>query len=55
MFHNWLQGVDLNRKYKIWVGPVSLCWAIWLCNNDVIFNNSRASNPLQFVFREHTG
>jgi hypothetical protein len=51
MFHNWLQGVDLKLKYKIWVGSVSLCWVIWFCRSNVVFNNARVYTPLQVVFR----
>jgi hypothetical protein len=51
MLYNWLRGVDLKLKYKIWVGTVSMCWAIWICRNDVVFNNARASTPLHVVFR----
>ena len=51
LFDNWLEGVDLKLKYKIWVGACALCWAIWLCRNDVVFNNTRVSTPMQVVFR----
>jgi hypothetical protein len=38
LFGNWLKGVDPKLKYKIWARTCTICWAIWLCRNDVVFN-----------------
>lgn len=32
-------------------GNMYLYWAIWVCRNDAVFRNTRASNPMQVIFR----
>ncbi|KAL5667027.1 hypothetical protein ACJX0J_019248, partial [Zea mays] len=39
MFGRWMEG--------IWFKTCAFCWAIWLCRNDVIFNNAQVPTPLQ--------
>ena len=51
LFGQWMQGVDKNFKNKIWFGACILCWSIWLCRNDVIFNNAQVPTPMQVLFR----
>ena len=41
MFGNWLNGVDKSSKARIRIGVSALCWSIWRCRNDVIFNKSK--------------
>ena len=41
MFGNWLNGVDKQSKALIRVGVSALCWSIWRCRNDFIFNNTK--------------
>ena len=36
----------------IWVGVAAICWAIWRCRNDIIFNKSKGNSILQVIFRE---
>jgi hypothetical protein len=50
MFTRWLQGVDKKLRYKILVGSCTLCWAMWLSRNDVVFDNVRVFNPMQVIF-----
>jgi hypothetical protein len=38
MFDNWLNGVDKNDKARIRIGVSALCWSIWNCRNDIVFN-----------------
>jgi hypothetical protein len=38
MFGNWLVGVDRQSKARILIGTSTLCWSIWRCRNDIVFN-----------------
>ena len=49
MFGNWLNGVDKSSKARIRIGVSTLCWSIWQCRNDVIFNKSNNFNILQVI------
>lgn len=44
MFNTWLNGHDKKTKGLIWVGVAALCWAIWRCQNDVIFNKLKTNS-----------
>jgi len=33
------------------VGAAALCWAIWRCRNDIIFNKIKCSSFIQAIFR----
>jgi len=35
----------------IWVGVAAICWAIWRCQNDVIFNELKTNSIMQVIFR----
>jgi hypothetical protein len=39
MFNGWRNGINKKLMYKILVGALALCWAIWLRRNDMVFNN----------------
>jgi hypothetical protein len=43
--------VDMELKSKIWFGACTICWAIWLCRNEVIFYNALVPTPMQVIFR----
>jgi hypothetical protein len=49
MFGNWLNGVDRNSKARIRIGVSALCWSIWRCRNDIVFNKKRTFNFLQVI------
>jgi two-component response regulator (ARR-B family) len=49
MFGNWLNGVDKINKRRIRIGVSALCWSIWNCRNDIIFNRSKGSTFLQVI------
>ena len=34
------------------MGVATICWAIWRCRNDIIFNKSKVNSILQVIFRE---
>jgi RsiW-degrading membrane proteinase PrsW (M82 family) len=38
-------------KGLIWVGIAVLCWAIWRCRNDIIFNKMKTNSIMQVIFR----
>ena len=33
------------------MGATAFCWAMWLCRNDIIFNNMLIPSFLQVLFR----
>ena len=33
----------------IWVGVAAVCWAIWRCRNDIIFNKCKVNSILQVI------
>jgi hypothetical protein len=49
MFGNWLNGVDKTSKNRIRIGVSALCWSIWRCRNDIVFNKSKKFNVLQVI------
>ena len=38
IFWNRLVGLTSDLKANILVGAAALCWSIWLCRNDVVFD-----------------
>lgn len=53
IFNDRLFGVNKNLRNKILVGTCTLCWAIWLSRNDMVFNNARAVTvtTMQVIFK----
>jgi hypothetical protein len=51
MFGNWLHILDDNIKKITMVGVAALCWAIWRCRNDIIFNKIKYYSFMQATFR----
>jgi hypothetical protein len=49
MFGNWLNGVKKQTKARIRVGVCALVWAIWTCQNDLVFNKKGIGNFLQVI------
>ena len=49
MFGNWLNGIDKKTKARIRIGVSALCWSIWTCRNDIVFNKSKGTNFLQVI------
>jgi hypothetical protein len=58
MFNGWMQEVNKKLKCKILVGTCTLCWAMWISQNDVffvrknyvVFDKVRVFNPMQVIF-----
>ena len=50
IFGHWLDGIPNRFKTLIRVGAYALLWSLWLCRNDLVFNDKNAS-PLQVIFR----
>jgi hypothetical protein len=44
LFGTWLNNQPKTMKGLIWVGVAALCWAIWRCRNDVIFNKLKTNS-----------
>jgi hypothetical protein len=51
MFGNWLTNQYKEIRKLIWVGVAAVCWAIWRCRNDIIFNKIKVNSILQVIFR----
>jgi hypothetical protein len=49
MFSNWLNGVDKTDKARICIGVSALCWSIWTCRNNFVFNKHVGTNFLQVI------
>jgi hypothetical protein len=43
MFGNWLNRVQKEHKDIICIGVSALCWSIWRCQNDIIFNKEKGT------------
>jgi hypothetical protein len=51
LFGPWLNNQTKTMKGLIWVGVAALCWAIWRCRNDLIFNKLKTNSIMQVIFR----
>jgi hypothetical protein len=51
MFENWLHILDGNMKKITMTGVTVLCWIIWRCQNDIIFNKIKYSLFMQATFK----
>ena len=49
IFGNWLNGIPKDYKPLVLVGAAALCWSIWRCRNEVVFDNKKHSF-LQVIF-----
>ena len=50
IFGHWLDGISNRFKTLIRVGAYALLWSLWLCRNNLVFNDKNAS-PLLVIFR----
>ena len=49
MFGNWLNGVDKKTKTMIRIGVPAICWSIWNCRNNLVFNRKENFHVLQVI------
>jgi len=42
-------------RNEIFVGMAAMCWALWLCRNDVGFNGTKTETLLYMDIRGHNG
>ena len=49
MFGNWLNGVEKKTKARIRIGVAAICWSIWNCRNNIIFNRARNFHVMQVI------
>ena len=50
IFGNWLRGIDHKYRILIRVGAIAIIWSLWLCRNEMVFND-KPSSPLQVLYR----
>src|SRR6266540_541321 len=51
MLSTWLSGVHKKFKLLILVGVSSMCWAVWLSRNDLVFDKGLVPSYMQVIFR----
>jgi hypothetical protein len=49
MFGDWLQGFNSVLKPLLLLGAAVLCWALWICRNDLVFEKKILCSPLQVI------
>jgi hypothetical protein len=50
MFGIFLNGIDNKTKAHIRIGISVVCWLIWNCRNDIMFNRKDSSMFLQVIY-----
>jgi len=51
MLGNWLSNFSDKERRVMLVGAAALCWAIWRCRNNIIFNKTKYSPFIQAIFK----
>ena len=49
MFGNWLNGIDKKTKARIRIGVSTICWSIWNCRNNLVFNRCSNFHIMQVI------
>jgi hypothetical protein len=52
MLGNWLSNQNRKIRQLILVGVAAVCWTIWRCRNDIIFNKIKINSILHAIFRQ---
>ena len=50
IFGIWLGWFSKTLKPLVLLGAVAICWSLWLCSNDLVFEKEKHSSPLQVIF-----
>ena len=67
MFGSWVQGLPNILQSIVLLGAAAICWSIWLCRNDLVFEKKNVYSPcrlssqlfvgyvhgLSFIVRRH--
>ena len=51
LFGSSLHGLSPKLRKQILLGVATLCWAIWLNRNDMVFNMAKSNTAMQVIFR----
>ena len=51
MMGSWLNGYPAKLKKQMLIGVCAICWALWLCRNEVVFQKRYPNSFLQVIFR----
>jgi hypothetical protein len=51
LFGPWINSFPPKLRKQIMIGVAAMCWALWLCRNDVVFQRSKPNYCLQVIFR----
>ena len=47
----WLSSFPLKIRKQLLIGATTMCWAIWLSRNEVVFQRRYRNSYLQVLFR----
>jgi hypothetical protein len=50
MLGQWLQGLPRDMQSIALLGVAALCWSIWLCRNNIVFQNKICASSMQVIF-----
>ena len=50
LFGNWVRRVGTKLKTKLLTRASTLCWAIWLSRNDIVFDRSPSKTYMQVLY-----
>jgi hypothetical protein len=49
MFGDWLHGFNSGIQIVFLLGATVICWALWICRNDLVFEEKTFFSPLQVI------
>jgi hypothetical protein len=50
MFGTWLWGIDKDLKSLVLAGAAAICWVIWRCRSDVVFDRKGVPSSSQVIY-----
>jgi hypothetical protein len=54
LFNDWACSVGSRLKKFMLVGASALCWVLWTCRNDIVFDKVPIKTYMQVLYRGHT-